>query len=227
MIAFWGLVVVSCPKSSHAGLVTVSYTGRTTSSITVGGHTIPNGSLFSGRLTYDFPQPGTITSFRGGTQSIFTFNSLTWTIGTETVTESAGQIGLYNDVTTSTSGVPNGDSFYTFVPGIPNTPPPATGSIDGVAPNFIYLGLVDPTGNAFTGSGLPQSLSLAEFSPSPKEAFLGVNYGPLGAGNIVTIFPLTSLTSSAIPEPGSAILLATGMCVLPAMAVRRKKRRAG
>jgi hypothetical protein len=167
-----------------------------------------------------------ITSFFGGTQSIFTFDSLNWTIGGQTVTETAGQIGLYNDVVSSPSGVPNGDSFYTFVPGIPNnTPPPPTGSIDGVVPNFIYLGLVDPSGSAFSSPALPQSLNLAEFSPSPKEAFLGVNYGPLGTGNIDKVFPLSSLISSVVPEPGSALLLAIGMCVWPAMQRLRMKRR--
>src|SRR5208337_1137055 len=97
-LAISGLLVVLCPNSSHAGMVIVNYSGHLTSAITVAGSSIPNGSLFAGQLSYDFPQSGVITSFFGGTQSVFSLSSLTWTINGQTVTESSGQLGLYNDV---------------------------------------------------------------------------------------------------------------------------------
>jgi hypothetical protein len=68
---------------------------------------------------------------------VFSFNSLTLTIGGQTVSEGRGQLGLYDNVTPP-HGVPVGDSFYTYVPGIPNNAPnPSSGSIDGVTPNYI------------------------------------------------------------------------------------------
>ena len=81
----------------------------------------------------------------------------------------------------------------------------------GLVPNYIYLGLVDASGAVFTSSALPQTLTLSQFN----EAFLGINYGPFGAGNTTTIFPLTSLStvpnSQSVPEPASSILLGTGL----------------
>ena len=193
--------------ASPAKAITYHFTGATDIAITEGSNTIPSGTPFSGTFSYDLGQVGTVTPFQGGTQSVFTFNFLTLTIAGQTVTTGAGSLGLYNNVTTSPSGVPNGDSLFTFVPGIPNnTPNPSSGTINGITPNFIYLGFVDPTGTAFSGSGLPTNLQLAQFS----DAFLGLNYGPLGAGDIDTVHPLSTLTVSGIPDSGSTFLLALG-----------------
>jgi hypothetical protein len=202
-----GIAVFS--SASLAGPITFNFTGVTDVTITDGTHTIASGTPFSGTFSYDSGQAGTITPFQGGTQSVFTFNILTLTIAGQTVTEGAGSLGLYNNVTTSPSGVPNGDSLFTFVPGIPNnTPGPSSGSINGITPNFIYLGFDDSTGNAFSGPGLPSTLNLAQFS----QALLGFNYGPLGAGDIDTVHPLSTLTGSAVPDSGNTLLLALGSC---------------
>ena len=115
--------------------------------------------------------------------------------------------------------VPPGDSFYTFVPGDNTGPGPSTGSIDGVRPDFFYLALVDLSGQAFSGSGLPQSLTLSDFSA----AFVGIDYGPLGAGNTDTIFFLSSLNTVSTPEPPTVTIVAIGLFTL-AMAMLRTKR---
>lgn len=207
--------------SLEANAITYHFTGNTDVAITEGSHTIPIGTPFSGTFSYDLGQVGTVTPFQGGTQSVFTFNFLTLTIAGQTVTTGTGSLGLYNDVTTSPSGVPNGDSLFTFVPGIPNnTPNPSSGSIDGITPNFIYLAFDDPTGTAFSGPGLPSNLKLAQFS----QAVLGLNYGPLGAGDIDTVHPLSSLTSSqSVPDSGSTLLLMFGPCA-PMLLLRLKER---
>ena len=209
---------IGCHALSAAAII-YHFTGTTDVAITEGSNTIPSGTPFSGTFSYDDGQIGTVTPFQGGTQSVFTFNFLTLTIAGQTVTTGTGSLGLYNDVTTSPSGVPNGDSLFTFVPGIPNNSPnPSSGSINGITPNFIYLSFVDPTGTAFSGSGLPSNLNLLQFS----QAVLGLNYGPLGAGDIDTVHPLSSLTSSqAIPDSGSTLLLLFGPCA--AMLLSRLK----
>lgn len=214
-----GLLLILCSSPLHAETITYGYTGILNSAITVGTNTIPDGSPFSGQLSYDVLQAGVVTPFYGGTQSVFAFNSLTLTIDGQTVAEGPGNLGLYNDVNPPT-GVPVGDSLYTFVPGNSgNSPGPSSGSIDGVTPNYIYLGFVDPSGQAFGGSGLPQSLTLSEFS----QTFVGIDYGPLGAGNTDTIFSLSSLNTVSTPEPPTVTIVAIGLFTL-AMAMLRTKR---
>ncbi len=168
------LVLFCCPDVSHAGTVVLDFSGQTDAAVTVGGNSIPSGSVFQGQLSYDAPQTAAVTSFYGGTQSVFSFNSLTWTIGGQTVSEGPGQLGLYNNVTPP-NGVPVGDSFYTFVPGISNNAPnPSTGSIDGVAPNYIYLGFV-----RLDGHRVQRARSAAELEPGGIHA--GFHRGQLRA----------------------------------------------
>jgi hypothetical protein len=64
---------------------------------------------------------------------------------------------------------------------------------------------------------LPQNLTLSEF----PQAFLGVNYGSLGAGNVDSVFPL--LTLSSVPEPQSVILLVIGILGVFASAAPRMR----
>ena len=169
---------------------------------------------FTGQLAYAYPQAGTTTAFYGGTQTVFTFSSLYVTIGAQTISEMPGNLALYNDVVPP-NGVPVGDSFYTFVPGIPNNAPGhSTGTAGGITPNYVYLGFVSNSGKAFSGTALPRTIDLGAFS----EAFLGVNYGPLGAGNTTFIVPITSLTASTpgevVPEPVTPALCAASLALL-------------
>jgi len=199
------MAVLSLPL--QAGTIVYTFTGTTDIAITSGSNTIPVGTPFSGTLSYDFPQTGTVSSFFGGTQSVFQFNSLTLIMNGQTVLEPAGNLVLYDNVTPP-KGVPVGDSLYTFLPGTPV--PPSTGSINGIAPNFIYLGFVDTSGAVFSGPALPQTLDLANFS----SAFLGFNYGPLGTGNTDTIHPLKTLSgSTAVPEPSALVLLGSALAL--------------
>jgi hypothetical protein len=217
----WALGFAMLSNTLSSAPITYNFTGATDIDITEGANTIPFGTPFAGTFAYDSGQPGTITTFRGGTQSAFTFNWLTLTIAGQTVTEGPGSLGLYNDVTSSPNGVPNGDSLYTFVPGIPNNSPnPSTGTINGITPNFIYLGFVDPVATAFSGPGLPTTLHLPSFSG----AFLGLDYGPLGAGNTVTIHPLSTLTGSTLPSqvPETSSLLVFLMSISACMVAQRK-----
>src|SRR6266851_1547800 len=218
--AILGLLVMLCSSPLHAGPITYVYTGVLNSAITVGTNIIPNGSPFSGLLSYDVPQTGVVTPFYGGTQSVFGFNSLTLTIDGQTVVEGPGNLSLYNNVNPP-SGVPAGDSFYTFVPGENIGPGPSSGSIDGVSPDFFYLGFVDPSSQAFSGSGLPQSLTLSEFS----SAFVGIDYGPLGTGNTDTIFLLSSLKPASTPEPPTLTIVAIGLFMLVMAKLRTKRGR--
>jgi hypothetical protein len=219
-VAILGLLVILWSRPLHAGPITYDFTGVLNSTITVGTSSIPAGSFFSGELSYDVPQTGVVTPFVGGTQSVFEFNSLTLTIDGQTVVEAPGNLGLYNNVN-STVGVPTGDSFYTFVPGDNNGPGPSTGTIDGVTPDFFYLGFVDSSSQAFSSSDLPQSLTLSEFS----EAFLGVDYGPLGTGNTDTIFPVSSLNTVSTPEPPTLTIVVIGLSILATAMLRTRRRR--
>ena len=201
---------------SHASLINYNFSGKIVNPITVGPNTVAAGTPFTGSFSYSAPQTGNISSFYSGTQSVFAFTSLSLTINGQTVTESPGNLGLYNNVTPP-HGVPVGDSLYTFVPGIPNNSPNAsTGSINGITPNYIYLGFVDGRGNAFGSSSLPTNLNLSAFN----SAFLGINYGPFGAGNTTSIHFLSSLTS--VPLPSAVWLFGSSLISLLGIKSSRK-----
>jgi hypothetical protein len=203
-LAVSGLLLVASPAAIHAGVVVYEYSGVLDSPL--GSN--PVGTPFSGQFAYDTPQAGTTTPFFGGTQTVFGYSVLTLTIGGQTVTDGPGALTLYDNVTPP-NGVPVGDSLYTFLPPSGTGPAPSTGSFPGVTPNSIYLGLPDPSGTVISGPSLPTNLSLSSFF----EPFVGVNYGPLGAGDTTVVFPLLSLgqTPASVPEPMSICLLTAGL----------------
>jgi hypothetical protein len=65
----------------------------------------------------------------------------------------------------------------------------------------MYLGFSDPTGTVFNGTSLPGALNTAAF----QESFLGIDYGPFGAGNTDTISFVTNAPADAtsLSDPGS------------------------
>ena len=208
-----GAVVASV--TGLAAAASHSFSGYT--SIAMGG--IAQGTPFSGTFRYDPAAlaPGGSVAYYGGTKTVYpdAYSELSLTIGSNTVQEIVpGAIALFNDVNPPNS-IPVGDSFYSFDPlsGAPNR---STGSFIGLTPNFIYLGLVDSSGGVFAGPSLPVALNRADFTA----AFIGINYGPFGAGNTTTISNLVSL--SPVPEPASALLMLGGLAAVAAARQRAK-----
>ena len=200
------LGVLSFATATYAPQVTYRFTGTTQQSMNVNNGTstgsIPAGTPYSGTLTFDDAQTATPAAFWGGTHSKYSFDSMTLTIGTTTVTWGPGQIDVYDNVTSTGGGYPIGDSFYANIiaPVAPN------GSINGAQFNWILLGLVDSTGTVFNGSGLPANLNMGSF----QNPFLEFNFGtlgtPWGAGNTSMLQFLTTLSkASATPVPPPTI----------------------
>lgn len=199
-------VLVGWALSSPAGghIVTGSFSGSTDIALVENGTTIPAGTPFTGTFSYDPNQVGATTPFRGGTQTLYSFNSLTATINGQTVSSGAGSALLFNDVTMSTTGIPNGDSFFLNIASGGSSPVPSSGSFGGVVPDFLYLDLDDSTGTAFAGTQLPSVLNLSAFTSTA----LGIDYGPLGAGNVSTIHPLSALS---VPEAETLPAILAGL----------------
>jgi hypothetical protein len=215
------IITISCVcgvflsfQSSFAQGTTVSYSFSGTTSITIGG--IPENTPFTGTFTYNDAVAGTTTPYYGGTQTIFpnAYSALTVTIGGNTVSETVpGAMAMYVDVNPPNS-IPVGDSLYSFNPLNGVGPNASTGSFAtyGTTPDFMYLGFVDLTGTAFSGTSLPSTLNLSEFNQEPIDPFIGIDYGPLGSGNTDTISGITSL--SEVPEPEIGWLIAFGLAAL-------------
>lgn len=206
--------------SAGAQAAPVSYAFSGVTSTTMGG--VVAHTSFTGTFTYDAAATGVISSYYSGTQAIFdnAYSSLTLSIGGNTVSSTVpGDLTLYNSVSPPHS-IPVGDSLYTFQPLDGGGPNPSTGSFTGLTPNYIYLGFVDIGGTAFnSGSALPTSLNLSDFD----SVFVGINYGPFGAGNTTTISSLLTLTPTApVPEPETYALMLAGLAAV-SLAARRKK----
>lgn len=207
------LVLLTLCLPAKANTLTFAFTGTTSGAFVSGSNVIPQGTFFSGTLSYNFPQTGTTSPITlGGTQSIYQYNSLTLTIDHQTVVEPAGDLGVYMNPTVP-NGIPVGDSLYTL--SVFGPPAPAsTGSINGITPNYIYLGLVDNSATAFNGTELPQTLNLSSFTV----AFMGFNWVPEGKGDSDTINDLTTLTT--VPEPPALVLLGSGLALMAFLRLR-------
>lgn len=214
-VIFLSLALCGATVGAQAAGTTVSFSGVT--SLTMGG--MAAGTPFTGVFTYDPAAPSSGDApYYNGTQTIYPagFTQLAMTIGGQTVTESApGTITLFNNVQPPNS-IPVGDSLYTFNPLNGQGPNPSSGSFAGLTPNFIYLGFVDNTGQAFSSTQLPASLTTLKFN----EAFVGINFGPLGAGNTTTISSIS--LGSSVPEPSVAAMAGVGLLWLCAVARHRR-----
>ncbi|MEW5786509.1 MAG: PEP-CTERM sorting domain-containing protein [Pseudomonadota bacterium] len=204
--------------SAGATIVTYEFSGLT--SMAMGG--VAANTAFTGSFTYDTGVAAQSTAYNGGTQNIFdnAYSALTLTIGGNTVSSTVpGDLALYDSVNPPHS-IPVGDSLYTFQPLSGGGPLASTGSFAGLTPNYIYLGFVDVGGTVFSSGGsLPGNLNLADFD----SAFIGINYGPFGAGNTTTISSLRTLQlTAAVPEPESYALMLAGLAMISLAARRRR-----
>lgn len=190
----------------NAAQVTYQFAGATSSAMNVNNGSsaggVPAGTSFSGMLTFDDAQTAAPAAFWGGTHSTYSFVSMSLIMGATTVTWGPGKIDVYDNVTSTGGGYPVGDSFYANV----STPVPPSGPINGAQFNWIFLGLVDPTGTVFNGSGLPANLHFASF----QNPFIEFNFGtagtPWGAGNTSTLQFLSTLSKNAAsPAPPPTI----------------------
>lgn len=207
--------------SVHANNITFEFSGTTSTKM----GSILAGTSFTGTFTYDPSVIGTTTAYYGGTKTLFSnaYSALTLTIGGNTVTEGApGTMALFDNVSPPHS-IPVGDSLYSFDPLSGRGPQSSSGSFNGLTPNFIYLGFVDNSGTAFSSTTLPTSLNRSSFN----SAFVGINYGPYGAGNTTTISSISTITPIApVPELESYVLLTLGIAVVGWTVRRRHDRRA-
>lgn len=210
--AAWILALVFLGSASgvNAAPVTYQFTGTTSSTMTVNdgtsAGTIPAGTPFSGTFTYDDAQTVAPVAFAGGTHSTYAFSLMTLTMGTTTVSWGPGAFQVYDNLTSTTSGYPIGDSFYANIMGVP-----PHGTINGAQFNWIFLGLADPTGTAFMGSSLPANLNLASF----QNPFIEFNYGawgtPWGAGNTSTLQFLSSLSKTGAAQTPPPTITTTSL----------------
>lgn len=199
LLAIASLFLVAVGTAS-AAQATYQFTGTTTSTMTVNNGTstgsVPAGTPFTGTLTYDEAQTVTPVAFSGGTRSSYSFTGMTLTIGTSKVSWGPGTIYLYDNLTSTSAGYPIGDSFYANINGVA-----PDGTINGAQFNWIFLGLVDNSGTAFSGGALPATLNYSAF----QSRFIEFNYGtqgtPYGAGNTSTLQFLSSLTKSGASAP--------------------------
>jgi hypothetical protein len=191
----WITVICLCALASKAD-ATVTYTFSGDTSIAIGS--IPGNTPFTGTFTYNPSAVGVTTSYYGGTETLFAnaYSGLTVTIGGSTVSETVpGTIALFNNVNPP-SGVPPGDSLFSFDPLSGAGPNASTGEFVsyGLTPDLLYLVLSDSTGTAFSGTNLPSVLNLAAFN----SAIMGIDYGPEGAGNTDVVSNISTLR--AVPD---------------------------
>jgi hypothetical protein len=202
LLALFVLAPLFLTTASVASAAPVSYqfAGTTSSTMSVNNGTsvgsVPAGTPFSGTLAFDSAQTATPVAFSGGTKATYSFSSMSLTMGSETVSWGPGKIDVYNNLTSTSNGYPLGDSLYANINGVA-----PSGTLMGAQFNWIFLGLVDNSGAAFSSAALPANLSLGSFN----SAFIEFNYGtrgtPFGAGNTSTIQFLSSLSTSGGSSP--------------------------
>jgi hypothetical protein len=108
--------VLSVGLTSNANSASAGYAFAGTTSVPMDA--VPAGTPFSGTFAYDLGAVAPLgdVAFYGGTKTVYqdAYSELTLTIGGNTVQETVpGVITLYNNVNPP-SGVPVGDSMYTF-----------------------------------------------------------------------------------------------------------------
>lgn len=164
------------------------------------------GNTFDATVRYDTASTGTQSSGSGGTMVKYTGQfSLTSQL---TALDQTANIKIYNDV--------NGkDQFVVWFN------PPSAGNLQFPTgmPTFGngFLNLTDDNASVFGSDNLPDTLTLASFRYRTLSFWFGDNNDQLVTGQIDTITPLPT------PEPGTCLLLATGLAVLVGTHRRKKK----
>jgi len=224
---------------AHAQRVQANYTGVITSvedPFNVFNNTIVVGGAVQGSFTYVPSQFQNLPSIPPlpDSQALYRYvNSL----NDGSITANIGGVSirtydferLYADIYNNEPGV--GDFFRINAPsGFPIEYNDGGPNYDVFYVDAAFLGisLTDPTGSAFSSLDFPLSVpNFADFST--REGFLFLFVVDSNTGDYVTTearFRLTSLTpaASAVPEPGSCALLASGG--IGGLMLSRRRRRA-
>lgn len=183
---------------AHAATNTLTFAGTTTTTMTVNdgvtSGSLPAGTPYTGTLTFDAAQTAASTSFNGGTQTLYSFTNLAFTVGSSTANSGPGQIMVNNNLT-STVGYPSGDSVYVNFSGVA-----PTGLLSGLSFNWMGLAFLDPSGAAVTAGSLPD-LGSGAFTTKFSEFNFGTLGTKWGAGNTSTIQSLSTVNGNSTPAP--------------------------
>lgn len=205
-IAFFAasLLIALLPGSSYAGIVTLAYSGTFTSP----GGVLPSGTEFFGEITYD---TATLPFSTAGNSGAFAIDSF-------------GLSFLGNDYASLPAVFVQdelpGVSFDRLSANAQTIAGPMLGSASVIQ---INLALTDQQGVAFSSLKLPESIELDDFLQVGDTHVLTTVWSTpsgiaLASGDITSL----TISTSAVPEPGSGLLFA-GVAAL--MVIRRKQRR--
>jgi len=213
------LLVSFAASATHAAPVSYSFGGVTST----GMGAIAAGTPFIGTFSYDPSVTGVTSHYYnvGATQTLFAnaFSALTLTIGGDTVTGGApGTLALYNNSLADGAlhGVATGDSLWTY--GYNVLPLPSAGSLAGLSPIGISLGLIDRTATAFN-PGLNPVLLPSSLSPS---SFTSGEIRVYTTGVVYTSYLSSLAPIAAVPEPETYALMLAGLGLVGLVARRKR-----
>lgn len=210
VLAFVVMAIIVSPAS--AGLITYNFSGTVTSiSGTSGVSELDNAASFTGTFSYEdttagavdpfAPPPSTTYLFPTGTMTVLVDTGLTF----ENTGASTADIALTNDIFLDAW-------MFNAAGGIDET---VGGSAAALTAFQMQTNFFESTGNAIVDETtlIGQDLSLANFPgvPDPQTLYIAGNSGG-GIWELRADF--TSMSVSAVPEPGSFGVLALACCGL-------------